>query len=145
VEPIVGRQRPGQGFAPWMRLHKGADFRAVFDNRCCSSEGWLAVHGLLNCSGFSRFGCSIGKRLVGNNCRRNRVRRLLREAVRLTRQQLPIGIDFVLTSRRGGIPSLTELMETLPKLAKQVAGRLEARAKRVALPKHEALPKPDLK
>jgi hypothetical protein len=36
-------------------------------------------------------------------------------------------------------------METLPKLAKQVAGRLEARAKRVALPKPEALPKPDLK
>ncbi|MFM8931390.1 MAG: ribonuclease P protein component, partial [Gemmataceae bacterium] len=95
-------------------MHKGADFRAVFDNRCCCSEGWLAVHGRVNGLAYSRFGSSIGKRLVGNNIRRNRVRRMLREAVRLNKDRLPVGLDFVLTSRRGGIPLWQDLLVLLP-------------------------------
>ncbi len=126
--------RSGLGLPPWTRLHKGADFRAVFDNRCCCSEGWLAVHGRFNGLPYSRFGSSIGKRLVGNNIRRNRVRRMLREAIRLTREGLPPGIDLVLTSRRGGIPLWQDLLLLIPKLTEQVRGRLEARNRPKAPP-----------
>lgn len=134
MEPVGRKRRGGHGFPPWMRLHKGADFRAVFDNRCCCSEGWLAIHGLMNGLPHARFGSSIGKRLVGNNCKRNRVRRLLREAVRLSMEDLPTGIDFVLTSRRGGVPRLEDLLPLLPKLANQVQARLATRSRRLANP-----------
>ena len=137
MEPLNRKARPGLGFPPWTRLHKGADFRAVFENRCCSSEGWLAVHGRPNGLAYSRFGSSVGKRLVGNNIRRNRVRRMLREAIRLTRGQMPSGLDLVLTSRRGGIPQWDELLATLPKLVDQVRLRLEARALRKPRPGSE--------
>lgn len=89
----------------------------------------MAVHGRVNGLAYSRFGSSIGKRLVGNNIRRNRVRRMLREAVRLNKDRLPVGLDFVLTSRRGGIPLWQDLLVLLPKLADQVRGRLEARSR----------------
>lgn len=130
MEPLSPGARKGQGFPPWVRLTNGKDIRAVFDNRCCYSEGWLAVHARVNGLAHSRFGSSIGKRLVGNNCRRNRVRRLLREAMRFNLAQIPGGFDFVLTSRRGGIPDLGELMASLPKLAKKAGDRALAREAR---------------
>ena len=127
MEPLRPCPRKGQGFPPWLRLNRGEDIRSVFDNRCCFSEGWLAVHARVNSLPYSRFGSSIGKRLVGNNCRRNRVRRLLREAMRMNLTQIPGGFDFVLTSRRGGMPDLRELMVSLPRLARRAADRALAR------------------
>lgn len=59
---------------------------------------------------------------------------MLREAIRLTREGLPPGIDLVLTSRRGGIPLWQDLLLLIPKLTEQVRGRLEARNRPKAPP-----------
>jgi len=127
MEPLARCRLSANGFPPWIRLTRGTDFQAAFHNRCCVSEGWLALYGIPNGLTYSRFGLSIGKRLVGNNVRRNKVRRLLREVIRLRMNQIPPGYDWVLTSRRGGIPQLGELLSTLPRLAQQVFLRLRGR------------------
>jgi ribonuclease P protein component len=50
---------------------------------------------------------------------RNRLKRLCREAFRLTRHRLPKGYDYVLKPRPGRQPSLRQLQESLVKLAQQ--------------------------
>jgi ribonuclease P protein component len=57
--------------------------------------------------------------------RRNRLRRLYREAFRLTRHEMPVGLDLVLIPRRPEPPPLEELKQALPRLVRNVGRRLE--------------------
>jgi len=59
----------------------------------------------------------------------NRLRRLYREAFRLTKAELPAGLDLVLIPRGQELPALDELKESLLKLVPQAARRLEKGAK----------------
>ena len=52
---------------------------------------------------------------------RNRLRRLYREAFRLTRHEMPTGLDLVLVPRRPEQPTLEELKRALPRLVRQAA------------------------
>ena len=56
---------------------------------------------------------------------RNRLRRLYREAFRLTRHEIPAGLDLVLIPRAAEEPSLAELKRSLPRLVRQLAQRLQ--------------------
>jgi ribonuclease P protein component len=63
-------------------------------------------------------------RKFGEAVQRNRLRRLYREAFRLTRSTMPTGIDLVLIPRSSEMPTLEDLKKSLPKLVKQVAKKL---------------------
>jgi ribonuclease P protein component len=58
--------------------------------------------------------------------RRNRWKRLLREAYRLSRPDLPGGLDLVLIPRAGIEPELEALRRSLARLVTQVVRRLPA-------------------
>jgi ribonuclease P protein component len=68
-------------------------------------------------------------RKVGQATQRNRLRRLYREAYRLTRHMLPIGLDLVLIPRRSEEPTLADLQRSLAHLVKQLSHRLAREAK----------------
>ena len=105
-------------------LRRPADFQRVYDRRRSVSNDWLIVYVRENGLPHLRLGLSVSKKF-GKAVRRNRLRRLYREAFRLGRAGLPVGLDLVLIPRKPEEPPLAELTRTLPHLVKQAARRLE--------------------
>jgi len=79
------------------RLTKERDFEAVFSKGRSWSNNWVVLRALPNELGLNRYGFSVGKRL-GKAVVRNRVKRLLREGVRLTPTK--DGWDMVFIARQ---------------------------------------------
>lgn len=112
-----------QRFLPTHHIRAGQDFRRAFDRRCRSGDGWLTVIGCENGLGHPRLGLVVSRKL-GKATVRNRWKRLLREAFRLTQDRLPVGVDLVVIPRPGVEPELALLLESLSRLAQQVARKL---------------------
>ena len=96
------------------------DFRRVYDRRRSASDKWLIVYACENGLPHRRLGMSVSRK-IGNAVARNRLRRLYREAFRLTRDALPGGLDIVLIPQGTEEPSLEQLKESLPRLLGQIA------------------------
>lgn len=80
------------------RLCHDRQFQNVYARGVRRSAGPLLVTACRNEVGFTRLGLSIGKKL-GGAVTRNRFKRLLREAFRLSQRELPAGLDVVLSLR----------------------------------------------
>lgn len=117
------RPAPGFGFRKEEHLRRPADFRRVYTRRRSAADAWLLVYACENGLSYLRLGLSVSRK-VGPAVRRNRLRRLYREAFRLTRHEMPIGLDLVLIPRGPSEPRLEQLKDTLLRLVIQVARRL---------------------
>lgn len=116
---------PGkETFRPHEHLKTPAEFRRVYDRRCSVADGWLIVYGHPNPLDHLRIGLSVSRK-YGPATQRNRLRRLYREAFRLTRWSMPPGLDLILIPRRSAEPTLAILMESLPRLVERLARRLD--------------------
>jgi ribonuclease P protein component len=80
------------------RLSGKLAFSAVYDAKMKTTRGPLAAYSLPNDLGHPRLGISISRK-VGTAPVRNRIKRLLREAFRLHRYDLPRGYDLVIVVR----------------------------------------------
>ncbi len=83
------------------------------------------MYGFHNNLGHSRMGL-VFSRKMGNAVRRNRWKRLLREAYRLRRLQLPEGMDMVVIPRKGVQPDLFGLARSLKVLSTRLEKKLSA-------------------
>jgi len=105
------------------RVRRRADFRRAFRLRCSASDGRLLVFVHENGLEHPRLGLSVSRKL-GNAVVRNRWKRLLREAFRLSRVRLPKGVDLVIVPRPDAAACLDGLIESLVRLAGRAARKL---------------------
>lgn len=111
-----------------MRLVRGADFSRAFSRGSRARGEILLVVGHENGSERTRLGLSIGRSVWRSAVKRNRVRRIFREAFRLSYPELPRGLDLVLVAARPALePELEPTCRELVHLARKVATRLASR------------------
>ena len=106
------------------RVLRSADYQSIYAQKCRVTDAWLIVNGGRGEAAGSRLGLSVSKR-VGNAVARNRWKRLLREAFRLSRSALPAGIDLIVAPRGGEPPDLATLERSLVGQAERVARKIE--------------------
>lgn len=106
-------------------IRRGADFERVYAQRQRAGDGHLLIFGTRNDLGQTRFGLSVSKK-HGGAVRRSRLKRLLREAFRLSQHDLPEGLDLILIPRQNSGAGLEEYRASLVHLSRKLARRLGA-------------------
>ena len=91
------------------------------------ADGRLVIYVARNELGHTRLGLSVSRK-VGKAVLRNRIKRLLREAFRLCRHELPAGYDLICIPRHGAPATLDDYKRSLRKLVAGGAARLQKRS-----------------
>jgi ribonuclease P protein component len=115
---------PERRFPKSVRLLRSAEFERVFAARASAGNSQMTLFGATNGLGHARIGLTVSRR-VGNAVIRNRWKRLLREAFRLTQPELP-SLDYICVARGGGSPQLALLLRAMPALAGRVERKLKS-------------------
>lgn len=119
----------GEDLRPSERLHGDTRFDQIRRSGVRAGDGLLFVRALANDLGHPRLGLAVGK-VAGRAVVRTRLRRMFREAFRLNKGKLPAGLDLLVSPRRGAAgASLEKLEESLLRLAKKIADKLDAEGK----------------
>jgi ribonuclease P protein component len=115
-------------FSNQLRLLRASDFERVFNARQSTSDTWLLLYGAANDLEHPRLGLTVSRR-VGGAVVRNRWKRLLREAFRLSQDELPV-MDMVCIVRGQWPPTLGQIRESLIALSSRLRERIDRRGRR---------------
>lgn len=83
-------------FTRAMRMRSQRDFTLAYRQGSRARGRILVVVARANGLGITRLGLSVGRKIWKSAVRRNRLRRVFREAFRLSQPDLPAGVDFIL-------------------------------------------------
>lgn len=105
------------------------DFDRAFRRGSRARGSTLLVIAVVNELPYTRLGLSVGRSVWKRAVRRNRVRRIFREAFRLSLAELPAGFDLVLIAAAPRLePRLDVARTELVQLARKACARARARA-----------------
>lgn len=110
------------------RVVREGDFKAAYAQGGRARCELFAVVVRPNGTALTRVGLSVGKAAYREAVDRNRARRVLREAFRLSHPELPAGLDVILIGRAGAgrlelAPVRAELVSLVRKAARRAAER----------------------
>jgi ribonuclease P protein component len=112
-----------ESFPKQFHLRTQSEFDAVYHNDVFAADEVLVIQANKNGFAYSRLGLSIGRK-VGNAVQRNRWKRVIREAFRKRRNQLPVGLDIVVRPRKGAVCESAPVAQSLEQLVKRIAKKL---------------------
>jgi ribonuclease P protein component len=109
------------------RIKNSREFASIYERRIRASDEHLLIWAAPNAVGRPRFGVSVSRKL-GNAVRRTSLKRLLREAFRLSQHELPSDLDLILIPQRGTVETagLADYQRSLVKLATRLARQIAA-------------------
>ncbi|QDT28511.1 Ribonuclease P protein component [Gimesia panareensis] len=113
------------GHPPANRIRSQQDFAAVYNARQRAGDQNLLLFAIRNQLDHSRLGVSVSRK-NGNAIRRARKKRLLREAFRLVRHQMPSNLDIIAIPRPTEEGDLQAYQKSLLRLARKLDQRLPA-------------------
>ena len=113
-------------------IKKNQEFQLIFEKGHSIQARYLVVYFLRNSYSINRFGICVGKK-IGTAVRRNYVKRLLREAIRVVSFPDQVGWDMLLvakkqilnTSLNGIIDEIQHILFKINSFALQTKGNLE--------------------
>jgi ribonuclease P protein component len=120
-----------KSFRPEMRIRKQEDFDRIYKARLYAADDLLIVNGGASGLLHPRLGLAISTK-VGTAPLRNRWKRLIREAFRLSRTRLPPGIDIVVRPQKDAVPELEAISRSLSVLAWRIARRIQKATNRTS-------------
>ena len=107
------------------RVRHQADFDRVYRGNVYAADDVLVIQAVRNQLPRTRLGLAVSRK-VGNAVVRNRWKRLVREAFRQCRAELPTGLDLVVRPRRGAKPDFQDVRTSLPELVARLDRRLRS-------------------
>lgn len=113
-------------FGRTLRISDKATITRLFQEGRRKSDALLTLLALPNDLPHCRCMVAVTKR-HGNAVRRNRIKRLCREAFRLTQHDLPPGLDLAMVPRSGPDATLEKLQRSLVTLSAHLAKAAEQR------------------
>lgn len=110
------------------RIRSGKDFSRIYRAGRRARGPQMIVVGSPNGLNHPRLGLSVGKRIWKSAVKRNRIRRVFREAFRLAAPDLP-ALDLILIPAEPKLqPTTAEATRELRRLARKVQSKLESAA-----------------
>jgi ribonuclease P protein component len=120
-QPATGE---GAGFPRAARLLKHADFERVYEQGRRHFSSHMTVFYLRQSEGVARIGFTVG-RVLGGAVVRNRIRRRLREAVRLRRSLLQGTVDVVINPKKSVLTvAFASLLEEVSRAFEVIARKM---------------------
>lgn len=113
-----------QRFPKSVRLLSQKDFDTVYQNDVFAADDFLVIRATRNNLEVTRLGLSVSRK-VGNAVVRNRWKRLIRQAFRVQRLDLPLGLDMVVRPRKGATCELVGIERSISRLAERLDRKLK--------------------
>ena len=120
--------KPSLRFPRVHRISRSGDFSRIYREGSRARGGLMTVVVLPNGTPHTRLGLSVGKRCWRKAVKRNRVRRVFREAFRTALPELPPGLDVVVIASEPEVaPTLEGASQELVRMAAKALRRYRER------------------
>jgi ribonuclease P protein component len=118
----VGAEAMDRRAGKTFRVTRRDDIRRLFEQGRRASDRRLTLYAAPNGLPRSRAGVAVSAAKHGNAVRRNRLKRLCREAFRLIRSEIPAGWDYMVVPRAAADHAMREIQASLKALVQRVTG-----------------------